>query len=241
MRAHRPRKFPLRSLLLDGGGACRYVQAYGMLNHPLGNRQRTTMDHDIFLLRHGETMWNRMRRMQGHLDSPLTRNGVEQAQRMGRTLAQYLNEHASYRMVASPLGRCRQTAALVCEEIGFDYHACEFEDALKEVTMGAWDGMTMDEVEADYPGELARRRERHWDYAPPNGESYAMLSARVGAWLDAPRDQGPVVVVAHGGVGRVMRGYYAGLPPHETTVLEQPQDAFYRLARGQVARIDVAD
>jgi probable phosphoglycerate mutase len=199
------------------------------------------MEQMLFLLRHGETMWNRNRRMQGHLDSPLTRNGVEQAQRMGRTLARHLDGHTNYRVIASPLGRCRQTAALVCEEIGFDYHACEFEDALMEISSGDWDGMTMDEIDVQYPGELAERRNRHWEYVPPNGESYAMLSARVAAWLDAAQSEDPLVVVAHGGVSRVMRGHYAKLPPHEAVVLEQPQDAFYLLTQGQVARVDVED
>lgn len=197
------------------------------------------MEPVLFLLRHGETMWNRERRIQGHFDSPLTRDGVEQAQRMGRTLARHLNGNTDVHVVASPLGRCRQTAALVCEEIGFAYGDCEFDDALKEITYGDWDTLTVAEIEARHPGEWTRRRANHWDYVPRNGESYAMLDARVGAWLDSVRSDGPLVVVAHGGVGRVMRGRYAGLPPHEAATLEQPQDAFHMLSDGQITRITV--
>ena len=107
--------------------------------------------------------------------------------------------------------------------------------------MGAWEGCAWDEIDAQFPGEMARRRKNHWNYVPPNGESYAMLDARIGAWLDAVRVDHPLVVVAHGGVGRVMRGRYAGLPPHEAVTLDQPQDAFHVLSGGEVTRISVDD
>ena len=199
------------------------------------------MERKLFLLRHGETVWNRENRMQGFRDVPLTRNGVDEATRMGRALAGYLDGHADYRVVASPLSRCRQTAALVCEEIGYQYDACQFCDALEEVNLGEWEGRTWDEVDARYPGELARRRADHWDHVPPGGESYATMSMRVIAWLDAEWDEQPLVVVTHGGVGRVIRGYYAKLPPNEAADLEVPQDAFYLLSDGRVARIEIAD
>ncbi len=70
----------------------------------------------------------------------------------------------------------------------------------------------------------------------PGGESYAMLAARAGAFLDQVR--GNTIVVSHGGTGRVLRGLYARLAPPEIKTLEQPQDALHRLTQGTVARID---
>lgn len=195
----------------------------------------------IYLVRHGETMWNREGRMQGHLDSPLTRAGVAQAQRVGRTLGAHLADGTDHRMVVSPLGRCRQTAALICEEAGLDYAACEFHDDLMEICWGKWDGHTFAEIDAGYPGELDRRRAARWDYVPPDGESYGMLAARVARWLRALPDEGARIVVAHGGVGRVLRGVYAGMQPQDMMDLEQPQDAFYLLEGGEIAKIDAAD
>ena len=183
-------------------------------------------------------MWNRERRLQGHRDAPLTRRGVEQAIRVGRTLRDYLDGAESYTLVASPLGRCRQTAALICEELDFDYRLCRFDDAMKEICWGAWDGLTRDEIEEQYPGEWDHRNGLRWDYAPPGGESYAMLTERVAAWLDALPDEGTVVAVTHGGVGRAVRGLYGGLPAEETLTLEQPQDAFFLLSGGRIARIE---
>ncbi len=195
----------------------------------------------IYLVRHGETMWNREGRMQGHLDSPLTRDGVEQAMCVGRALGAHLGEDIDHQMVVSPLGRCRQTAALICEEAGLDYASCDFHDDLKEICWGKWDGHTFAEIDAKYPGELDCRNAERWDYVPPDGESYGMLAARVGRWLKALPDQGSRIVVAHGGVGRVFRGVYAGMEPQDMMDLEQPQDAFYLLEGGEIAKIDAGD
>jgi broad specificity phosphatase PhoE len=186
-------------------------------------------------------MWNREGRMQGHLDSPLTRAGVEQAQRVGRALGAHLAERTDHRMMVSPLGRCRQTAALICEEAGLDYASCEFDDDLKEIGWGAWEGHTFATIEARFPAEIARRRAQRWDHAPPGGESYAMLAARIGRFLRALPDKGTCVVVAHGGVGRVFRGVYAGLDPQDMIDLEQPQDAFYLLEGGEIKKIEAGD
>ena len=103
------------------------------------------MSRKLFLVRHGETMWNRERRLQGHQDAPLTRIGVEQALRVGRTLRGYVGDPGDCQVLVSPLGRCRQTAALICEELDFDYRHCRFDDAIKEIGWGVWDGLTRDE------------------------------------------------------------------------------------------------
>ncbi|MGD9616911.1 MAG: histidine phosphatase family protein, partial [Alphaproteobacteria bacterium] len=66
----------------------------------------------IFLVRHGETEWNRARRYQGWLDSPLTPEGIAQAEAIGRLLSR-LPEAAEAEIVASPLGRARHTAAII--------------------------------------------------------------------------------------------------------------------------------
>ena len=71
----------------------------------------------IYLIRHGETTWNREGRVQGHLDSPLTERGIAQAKAAGRTLRPLLNGE-NFLLLTSPLGRARQTAALVLRQLG---------------------------------------------------------------------------------------------------------------------------
>ncbi len=78
---------------------------------------------------------------------------------------------------------------------------------------------------------LAYRRFSH-----PGGESYALLAARIGAFL---RDvQGDTIVVGHGGAGRVVRGLYGRLPEAKILALDEPQDAIFRLTQGTIAHID---
>src|SRR3954452_15944987 len=70
----------------------------------------------VLLVRHGETEWNRARRYQGWLDSPLTPEGIAQARAIGRRL-RLLPEAANAAILASPLGRARHTAEIIAEAL----------------------------------------------------------------------------------------------------------------------------
>jgi broad specificity phosphatase PhoE len=80
---------------------------------------------------------------------------------------------------------------------------------LKELTFGDWEGLNWEEIAArDRRGVEAREADK-WNFRPPRGESYADLAARVSSWLDE-RD-GDTLVVAHGGVARVLMTLVAGV------------------------------
>jgi probable phosphoglycerate mutase len=197
------------------------------------------MDRLIYLVRHGETEWNRAGRVQGHLDSPLTTRGEGQARRVGRTLARLIGAGEGFAMMASPLGRVLHTAAIIRAEMGLAPDDCPTDDRLMEITWGAWDGLTRDEIEVREPGAMARRLQNHWRFVPPGGgESYAMVAERIGGWLGGVASGKRLVVFAHGTAGRVLRGLYAGLGEAETLALDEPQDAFFRLHDGTIERID---
>src|SRR6476620_3993740 len=68
----------------------------------------------VLLVRHGETEWNRARRYQGWLDSPLTQEGIAQAETIGRLLCRLPQAEAA-EIVASPIGRARRTAEIIAE------------------------------------------------------------------------------------------------------------------------------
>ena len=198
------------------------------------------MSATLYLLRHGETTWNRIGRLQGQLDAPLTRLGLAQVDAAGRTLAEILGGSA-FRLVASPLGRTRQSAAVVAEQLGVDYEAILWDDRLKEITLGDWDGYPgWRALDRDFPHETERRNADPWNYRYPNGESTQDVQDRVRPFLDECHAVGGVhVVVAHGVVNKVMRGLYLGLTRDQTFALDRPQDAFHRLEAGTEARIDV--
>lgn len=198
------------------------------------------MPATIYLLRHGETTWNRAGRLQGQLDAPLTRLGLAQVDAAGRTLASILNG-AAFRLVASPLGRTRQSAAIIAEHLGVDYDTILWDDRLKEITLGDRDGFPgWGALDRAFPEEAARRNADPWHYRHPNGESSQDVQDRVRPFLSECHAAGGVhVVVAHGVVNKVLRGLYLGLTHEQTFALDRPQDAFHRLEAGTEARIEV--
>ena len=198
------------------------------------------MPSTIYLLRHGETTWNHIGRLQGQLDAPLTRLGLAQIDAIGRTLAELLTG-TRFRLVASPLGRTRQSATIVAEHLGVDYEAIEWDDRLKEITLGDWDGFPgWKALDTAHPEEAARRDADPWNYRYPNGECTQDVQDRVRPFLEDCDALGGVhVVVAHGVVNKVMRGLYLGLTREQTFALDRPQDAFHRLEAGGEATIAV--
>jgi len=200
--------------------------------------------HPIYVFRHGRTEWNAIERIQGALDSSLTEEGRAQARAVGVAFREELQVAGilpqDVALFASPLGRVRQTVALACAEAGIDIAPCRFDDRLREVTWGDWDGLTRIEIEQRWPGVLAERNDLKWEHQPPGGESYAMAAPRamaVLADLVTAAATRPVAAFSHGAIGRLLRGAYARLQPDETVWLDEPQDAFFRLQAGAVARI----
>ena len=102
----------------------------------------------IYLVLHGETEWNRQRRFQGRLDSPLTPYGLEQARRVGSTLGRLIKDPAMCRLMSSPLGRARQTAEIICAALGVSSVQLALDPRLMEIDLGSWAGLTRAEVEA---------------------------------------------------------------------------------------------
>lgn len=192
----------------------------------------------IYLLRHGETLWNTMRRIQGHKDSPLTALGERQAAAMGALLADLIADRVAVEIVASPLGRAARTAAIVARGLGLDPGGIRFDDRLMEMSWGIYDGHTRPEMAAKAPDFFQRRAADHWGFVPPGGESYAMTAARLRAWLAEQSRQRPLVAVTHGATARILRGLYAGLSPDEIFAADEPQDAIFRLQHGNVHRIE---
>ncbi len=188
----------------------------------------------IYLLRHGETIANRDGRLQGRSDSPPTLKGVAQVRAIGALLAHEIADPGRFTLVSSPLGRARQSSAIVCQALGLDPVTVRCDPRLTEYSFGQWEGLLIAEVEASAPGAWAQREADRWTFAPPGGESYAMVAARVGGWLEEQVPEARLIVVCHGAVSRVLRGLYAGLPPAESVRLSQDQSNLYRLNDGRV-------
>ena len=192
----------------------------------------------IYLVRHGETEWNRAGRMQGQLDSPLTERGRDQARRVGLLLRGLIDDADACTMVVSPLGRARQTAGIIAEAMGIAADRFAVDPVVREVTWGKWNGLTREEIIAVDPEHWRRFREQHWTVAAPDGESWAEMSERARQWLDTVAPLETVLLVSHGAFGRAVRGRYLATTPEETMALPEPQDAVFRLTQGIVSQID---
>lgn len=148
----------------------------------------------LIVVRHGETTWNAERRWQGHLDSPLTPQGVSQAESLARRL---MHQRFSV-LYTSDLGRAYQTANIISAATG---HEAIPDARLRERNLGIFQGRTGDEIRAAYPEHYQRYRLP--DYVLPGGESPRQQVERNVACLEeiAQKHFGEsIVVVTHGGV-----------------------------------------
>ncbi|KAE9412574.1 hypothetical protein Angca_007898, partial [Angiostrongylus cantonensis] len=172
----------------------------------------------IYLLRHGETVWNTQGRFQGQKDSPLTERGIAQADTVADRLCRAIGEDArAFTLRVSPLGRTLETAARIQRRIPLPVR----EDAtLMEVTTGSWDGLTHFEIGQEFPGGLDGADAFDWYFRSPDGESFDAACTRARTWL-ATIDR-PTIAVSHGLFGRIIRGVYLGLPRAEMLTLPVP-------------------
>jgi broad specificity phosphatase PhoE len=158
----------------------------------------------LLLVRHGESVWNAARRWQGHSDPPLSDLGREQA----RAAARHLAGEPLAGLYASDLQRALETARIVGEPHGL---APVTDARLRELDIGAWGGLTRDEIGSRWPEALAAFDAGGPDARAVGGETRAELARRVHAALTelAARHVGDsVAVVAHGGVLAAITGVY---------------------------------
>lgn len=166
-----------------------------------------------FVARHGETVFNAARRLQGdHPHTPLTRAGFAQADEMGRALRDALGPRVALSLTlwASPTGRALQTMAVIAEHLRLDWHQTRTDARLTEIGMGSWGGRYYSDV-VDEVGPVIDARGLL--KPAPDGESYAAIADRVSGWLaDTAEDPGDRLIVMHGISSRVMRGVMTGAP-----------------------------
>lgn len=192
------------------------------------------MTQRIFVLRHGETLFNAARKLQGHCDSPLTDKGISQAKTIGSTLKEYLNL-PGIRIYSSPLGRAIQTTQIICEQIGYPISDVTADARLQEYSLGNWEQRTIGSLLADFPDLLATR---DWYLKAPQAETYDAVQVRLSSWLaDLPQD-GDIVVVSHGLTGITLRGLLLKLSYQDAWKQKIPQDAFFIVEAGQISRVD---
>jgi alpha-ribazole phosphatase len=175
----------------------------------------------LIMVRHGQTTWNKERRYQGQSDTPLDETGVSQAV----ALASHFAGQAIHSVYSSDLQRAWNTALPIARAVGLQPIS---EPRLREGSFGDWEGLTYDEINQHWPGELTAWLNDPLTRVPPGGETLQQILARIGAVVEHIRQRHTgqtVMVVSHGGALRAMICY----------ALDLPSPTFWRLSLGSAA------
>lgn len=179
---------------------------------------------ELYLVRHGETIWNKEGRYYGDTDIGLSEKGMEQASVLGK----YLKEISFDKVICSPLCRAKDTAKELTDL------PCQFDDRLKEQNFGIFEGKTYQQLVNEFPKELKNWNENYENYCIPNGESFLMVRERIEAFIkDLCKEDGKILLVAHKGTLGHMLAAMMKLPPsgYWNFVFEQ----------GTYSKVDIQD
>ena len=171
------------------------------------------------LLRHGITIWNEEKRIQGSGDSPLSAKGIEQT----RQWADYLSQTNWELLLASDLGRVQQTVALLNQQLDLPI---VWDERLREINWGEWEGMKLEDVRKKDLTEITAQTLAGWDFRAPCGESRkeALLRAKLSLKESAQRWPGKkILVVCHLGIIKCLLYDIMGklfLPEEKKSVLK---------------------
>lgn len=177
---------------------------------------------EVYLARHGETVWNATGRRQGILDSPLTGQGRDQAARVGALLATRTVDG----IYSSPLGRAVATATIIGRRLNLPVTIIA---ELSEIDHGTLAGLTDAEIEERYPEEYEQRSRDRYHYRFPYGESYADADRRAAAGLARIGRQSTrhPLLVSHEMLGRMLLRHLLGLSTADALAWRHPHDAVY--------------
>ena len=126
----------------------------------------------LYVVRHGESVFNIEGRYGGFIDTPLTLKGLGQA----KQLAKKLNDINFEIIITSSLMRARQTAEIIKDVFNIPFVVS---DEFKERNMGVYGGLTQEEIIEKYPVLWDRNCTCQWNDAPTNGETYQQFDERI--------------------------------------------------------------
>lgn len=186
------------------------------------------MNTTLILIRHGETEWNREGRIQGHMDSALTAEGIAQAEACAKRLA----EEGFDALYASDLPRVQHTATILNAPLGLPIQS---RAALRERCFGIGEGLTYAEMDTRHPEVFSRTRALDPDFAIEGGETRRQFHTRVRMVLEdiaATHRSQRVLVVTHGGVLGAVYRWLNDLPIASAHTVEIPNVAYNRVQAG---------
>jgi alpha-ribazole phosphatase len=189
---------------------------------------------EIYLVRHGETVWNREGKYYGHSDISLSEEGYRQAKTVGDSLKK-IKFDAVY---SSPLKRALLTADEIVDETALP-DIVQTDSRLMEQNFGRFEGKTYGELKKEAPEELAAWNEDWQNYVLPEGESFVQVRKRVDSFADflwqlaSEGKKKRILITAH-------KGTFGHLLP---SLLSMPLSGYWNFVftQGTYSRIDLED
>lgn len=175
----------------------------------------------LILVRHGETDWNKNSRFQGNKNIALNRTGEKQADKLAQRLAQ---EEINI-IYSSNLDRAYKTAQIIARKHKLEVHQKEH---LQEIDFGVWEGLTYKQIQKQYPEQFEKWEKNPVKNNPQQGENLKDIETRVFTILEsilAEHQEETILVVAHGGVNRVIISNLLGMPLNKCWRLNQNNTA----------------
>ena len=173
------------------------------------------------LVRHGTTLWNEKKMIQGQQDSPLSPAGQQEAARWGRKLVPY----SWQRILCSDLGRAQETSELINQTLNLPIHR---DERLREQNWGEWTGMTLAGIREQQLKQLEKQVRSGWLFKPTGGESREAVLKRSLAALENAHTSWPgekILIVCHEGVIKCLLYHLAGRKflPEEPPLIKPKQ------------------
>lgn len=137
-----------------------------------------TIPGRLFLVRHGETDWNREGRLQGGKDIPLNGLGRMQAEEAARRLKALTPDYATVDYLSSPMERARETMTILRRELDLPQQEFRIDERLRELTFGDWEGFTWREIRKS-------ERELAQPASATNGASCRRAARATACWPNA--------------------------------------------------------
>lgn len=183
----------------------------------------------VLIVRHGESVWNRLGLIQGQQDPALSPEGREQARRVGRRLV----PASPVVVYTSDLRRAHETAEIVAESTGA---RIVVRRELREIGMGAWEGLTAGQARRRFPEVHAAWRRDSGAHRPPGGESYGAVLERVARVLTEVEREGTLAaVVTHSAPARALLAAALGAPQEAIRWFSVDHGSLSRLTRTEAA------
>ena len=187
------------------------------------------------LIRHGESVWNGERRMQGHQDPDLSARGRRQSD----LLVARFHAPGALRAAAvytSPLRRAAETGERLAGTLALPLFS---EPDFREMSLGRWEGMTVSEIRAAFPGSYQRWLEDPRTFPAPGGEgldAFARRVVRAFERVQAAHPGADVIILSHGGVIKALLCYVLGVDLRALFRIKQDNTAVSQIEVTAVSR-----